>query len=441
MQFRNQELINFRATSPEQTLERISGALKRLELGEEHLLESPTSDRLHSARLTLPELRAGSNGKGTTKLQAKVSAYAEMVERLSTLETGLEISPYRLISMDRTHLAYQLKTYQHMKGYQWRHQDSHTRTLQIEELLRAIPFSEENFEYLKDNSKLLRSWISAYSLTKNKEIHIPPMFVRWISSSNGLASGNTIEESIIHAFCEILERYTLLHFIRGKERNFPNVDVNTIKDDDILSMLAYFERNNVEVIIKDLSSNGVFPAFAVITTSMDLSPKFVGYNTIKAGCHFDANEALKRAFTERMQGTSFNNEKRLGFIRGDETDVMLPLYFQGICSFDLKEYHSGDSVPMPSYTYTSTGEAYKKMELITSVLSSEMIVVDHTHPVMDFPVVRLIMPGISDFIGWWSTEKLTINFMGNIIPEDEKYEDNLFRFLSTFKERQKCLKG
>jgi len=422
------------------SLEYFSGALKRLELGEEQLLENPTSDRLHSARLTLPELRAGSNGKGTSALQAKTSAYAEMVERLSTLETGLEISPYRLIPMDRTRLAYQLKTYQHMKGYQWRHQDSYTETLQIEELLKAIPFSKENFDYLKDNSKLLRSWVPAYSLTKNKEIHIPPMFVRWISSSNGLASGNTIEEAIIHAFCEILERYTLLHFIRGKERNAPNIDVNTIKDDDILSMLEYFEKNNVEVIIKDLSSNGVFPAFAVITTSMDLSPKFVGYNTIKAGCHLDANEALKRAFTERMQGTSFNSEKRLGFIRGDEVDVMLPLFFQGICSFDLKEYHSGPTVPMPDYTYSSTGEALKKMEFITSVLSSNMMVVDHTHPIMDVPVVRLIMPGISDFIGWWNTEKLTINFVGNIIPEDEKYEDKLFGFLSTFKERRKCLK-
>lgn len=432
MQFQNQKLISYRAATPEETLERISRALKRLELGEEKILESPTSDRLHSARLTLPELRAGSNGKGVTPLQAKVSAYAEMVERLSILETGLEISPYRDVEINDAKLVKRLKTFAHVKGHRWSHQDCFKHVVAIEDLLGAVPLTKENFEYLKNESKLLRDWIPAFSIMEDKTVYIPPLFVRWLSSTNGLAAGNTPEEALIHAFCEIIERWALLHFLRSKDSYAPNVDLNTIDDDDIRSMLVFFEANDVEVVVKDLTQSGMFPVYAIITTNRSLSPNFVGYNTIKAGCHFDTKEALKRAFTERMQGTSFQDERHLGFVNPNETDVLLPLYLKGICPFNLDEFKSGEEVPFRYTTYSTTGEAFERMKTITSSLNTDMVVVDHTHRQIKFPVLRLIMPKISDFIGWWEPSRINLNFLGNILPKEEEYEKKLFSFLETF---------
>lgn len=406
--------------------------MKRLELGEEQLLENPTSDRLHSARLTIPALRAGSNGKGTTPLQAKVSAYAEMIERLSVLETGLEISPYRDIEIEEARLVKRLKSFSHVKGHRWSHQDCIKNVLTAERILQTVPFSKENFDYLKNNSKLLRDWIPAFSIMNNEEIYVPPLFIRWLSSTNGLSSGNTIEEALIHSFCEILERWSLLNFLRFKSSEAPNVDINTIDDDDIYSMLAYFDSNDVEVVIKDLSQNGMFPVYAVITTNRNLSPNFVGYNTIKAGCHFDTKEAIKRAFTERMQGTSFKDERHLGFVDPNETDVLLPLYLKGVCPFNLDKFKSGESVSFKHTTYSTTGEALDRMKTITSSLKTDMVVVDHTHPQIKFPVVRLIMPAFSDFVGWWEPGRVNLNFIGKILPKEEAYEKNLFNFLKTF---------
>jgi YcaO-like protein with predicted kinase domain len=382
--------------------------------------------------LTLPELRAGSNGKGTTKLQAKVSAYAEMVERLSVLETGLEISPYRDVEIKDAKLVKQLKTFSHVKGHRWSHQDCIKNALPIERMLQSVPFSKENFEYLKNNSKLLRDWIPAFSLMTNEEVYIPPVFVRWLSSTNGLSAGNTIEEAVIHSFCEIIERWSLLNFLRLERSSSPNVDVNTIDDDDIYSMLAYFESNDIEVVIKDLTQNGMFPVYAVITTNRSLSPNFVGYNTIKAGCHFDTKEALKRAFTERMQGTSFQDERHLGFVNPNETDVLMPLYLKGICPFNLNEFKVGELTPFEHTTYSTTGEAFEQMKTITSSLNTDMIVVNHTHPQIKFPVVRVILPAFSDFVGWWEPSRVSLNFIGNIVPREEEYEKKLFSFLKTF---------
>lgn len=404
--------------------------MKRLEMGEEELIESPTSDRLHSARLSYSDLRASSNGKGTTPEKAKVAAYAEMVERLSVLETGLDLSPYRFLDVKKAKLIHELKTFQNVKGYRWCHQDCASNTLPIEELLRAVPLSKENFEYLKDRSELLRHWIPAYSFIQGREVFVPPLFVRWISSTNGLAAGNTLEEAIIHGFCEVIERWAVMHFIRGYETNVPNVNPNTIEDEEIHSMLAYFESNGVEVTIKDLT--GHLPVYAVITTNRNLSPKFVGYNTIKAGCHFDAKEALKRAFTERMQGTSFADERRLGFVNPNETDVMIPLYLKGICMFSLDDFLPGPEVPFREFTYSTTGEAFDQMNTIANTLSSDFIVVNHTHKLLNFPVVRVILPSISDFIGWWEPSRVNVNFLGNISPEEDAYEERLIKFLNTF---------
>ncbi len=347
-------------------------------------------------------------------------------------ETGLEISPYRDVEIKDAKLVKQLKTFSHVKGHRWSHQDCIKNALPIERMLQSVPFSKENFEYLKNNSKLLRDWIPATSLMTNEEVYIPPVFVRWLSSTNGLSAGNTIEEAVIHSFCEIIERWSLLNFLRLERSSSPNVDVNTIDDDDIYSMLAYFESNDVEVVIKDLTQNGMFPVYAVITTNRSLSPNFVGYNTIKAGCHFDTKEALKRAFTERMQGTSFQDERHLGFVNPNETDVLMPLYLKGICPFNLNEFKVGELTPFEHTTYSTTGEAFEQLKTITSSLNTDMVVVNHTHPQIKFPVVRVILPAFSDFVGWWEPSRVNLNFIGNIVPREEEYEKKLFSFLKTF---------
>ena len=357
-----------------------------------------------------------------------------MIERLSVFETGLEISPYRQPAMELVQLIHQLKCFQHVPGYRRWHSNCIENAVSVEDMLGALNLSQENFEYLKDNSKLLRHWIPGHSLMSGVQRYVPPLFIRWISSTNGLAAGSTIEDAIIHGFCEVLERWALVLFLRGEHSEYPNVDLNTIEDPEIRDMLTYFNHNDIEVTVKDLTKGGFFPVYAVITRNMALNPRFIGYNTIKAGCHFDANEALKRALTERMQGTSFADERSFGFIDEKEKDLLMPLYLKGICMFDLTEHAKSDTlVPMREFTVKTSAQALDLMRTIAAKLCVDIVVVDHTHPQIKFPVVRVIMPGISDFIGWWQPEKTTLNFLGNIHPEDEIYEGALHRFLNTFK--------
>jgi len=424
-----------RTQNPEDTISFIKKGLKQLDLKEViHTLKS--CDNLWSIHLEIPELRAMSNGKGTSEILALASAYAEIIERLSAgMETGIKIGEYRQLYGELGNLMAEVTLYKYMKGYKWTHQDSIQNSIPVENFLKEYKFIPAQYESLKMNSELLRHWVPGYSLVQDKEIYIPILFVKWISSTNGLAAGNTIEEAIIQGSCEIFERDAMIKNLKHLTKNqCPNIDLNSIKDDTIQRILRYFKENNIEVIIKDIGQE-IYPVYSVITFNKSLNPQYAGYNMMKAGCSFNSVEAVTRCFTERMQGTSFEYEKEQGMVPKDANpDMYLPLFFNNMCTLDLKNYTKTDTIPFKHEYINSTKMEIDQCIKIAKSLNTDLIFIDHTHPVFNLPVVRVIMPGISDFIKWWDPTKTTFNLIGNLEPEECRYEEKLKTILKSFKQ-------
>lgn len=372
------------------------------------------------------------NGKGITKEVAEASAHAEVIERISALEAGLDFPPIQFLFYDGLTLLQRVRSFCHVPGYRWTHEDCIQNAVGVEALLRNIPFSKPDFSTLKDKSRLLRDWIPSVSLISDREYYVPPMFIRWISATNGLASGNTIEEAMIHGFCEVIERWATIFVLRQRIIDIPTIDLNTVNDPSITEIISFFEENEIEVVVKDLSFEQGIPAYGLLTFDKTLDSRFLGYNTLKVGCHFDAKEALRRAFTERVQGTDFTIDRRLGYINRDDQEIFLPLFFKGVCPLNLEKLKSGPVVPFRNYTYDETDQAISEMKRIADLLKTDLLVVNHTHPVLNFPSVRIVMPGISDFIGWWHPNKVSVKFIGNLDEEKWKYEESLSRFLKSF---------
>jgi hypothetical protein len=44
----------------------------------------------------------------------------------------------------------------------------------------------------------------------------------------------------------------------------------------------------------------------------------------------------------------------------------------------------------------------------------------------------MVMPGVSDFIKWWDPTKATLNLIGNLEPEEQRYEEKLKSVLRSF---------
>ena len=439
MQINNQKLNKFRRTiHPEETVEIVKLGLKKLGL-KESVVSAKNSDELWTARIEIPLLRFASNGKGTSELAALASAYAEIAERISAgMENGIKIGPHRNLYGEKGDTLGYIIQYKYMPGYKWAHQDSIQNPVRAEELLREHRFTKGQFEHLKFNSEMLKHWIPGYSLVHNKVVYVPILFVKWTSSTNGLAAGNTIEEAIVHGACEIFERDAMIKYLRFMtKKEVPNIDLSSIEDPTINKILKFFTDNNVDVVVKDIGQ-GIYPVYGVITFNNNISPKSLGYNMFKAGSSFNSIEALTRCFTERMQGTQFSYEAQQGTIEEQSNpDKHMIMFFSGQCPMNLTRFSEAKTtLPFEHTSIDYTGEEIEACIRIAKKLNTDLIFIDHTHPVLDFPTARVIMPGISDFIKWWDPTKVTLDLLGCLESEEDKYEDTLMRVLRSFESKK-----
>ena len=422
-----------RIESLEKTVSILKQALHTLDLKEEIVFQK-SMDSLISATLTIPTLRAITNGKGVNFLMAEVSAYAEMIERISVgLETGFDMAPYSRIFTKRSERLQNFIDYKYMKGYRYTYQDSNVPVIKVESLLKDENFDKKDFDLLKTKSKLLKHWVSGNFLIDNKEIFIPPVFIKWISATNGLASGNTVKEAILHACYEIFERFAFIFFLKNPTYQAPTILNSSIKNKTIQEMIKFFENNGFDIEIKDLSFNCLFPVYAVMFFNNNVPTNCLMYNTIKAGASFNGETAIIRCFIERLQGTNIKDETCNSTLRNDNyPDKYLLLFFKGICHIDLNVYRSFQKISFRQHSESDLSTCLNKCIDITKKLKTDLVVVNHTHPVLKFPTVRVVMPGISDFIKWWDSNKVTVSLIGDYNEEEDKYQDKLFEIINSF---------
>ena len=393
------------------------------------------SEYLWSVNLQVEDLRIKCNGKGPSRVEAYASAYSELVERISIgMLCGVFLAPYRQLYGALHKGIVDVELFRYMDGYRWAHQDALSNPVRAEDFLAGQKFTKGQITHLKMNSEFLRHWVPGYSLIHKKEVQVPILFTKWISATNGIATGNTMEEAIVHACCEIYERDSLIKYLQHTLPS-PSKDViqESITDERIQSILSFFKKNNVDVVIKDIGC-GVYPAYVILTFNNNIDKAQLGYNLIKSASSFDESDAILRCFTERMQGSTFEREAEMQ----PEQLVMpeeryMPIMFTGICPFNLTSYRNSlEKSEFRGFTMNETGEEVRACIQIAKDLGTDLIVVDHTHPVFDMPTCRVIMPGVSDFMKWWDPAKLTLDFVGNLQPEEDVYEKKLGKLLQTF---------
>lgn len=420
------------------TLSKLKYRLHGLCLKEEIIFQK-NMDCLISATLTIPALKIMVAGKGISHLMAETSAYAEMVERISVgIEPDFVLCSQ--LSIKQFKQLQNFAVYKYMKGYKYICQDDNVSTIKIEDLLKNENFDKEEFEFLKTKSELLKHWVSGTSLVSKKEVFVPPVFIKWISATNGLASGNTIDEAILHGCYEVFERFALISFLKDSTYSAPTIDNSSIKSETIQKMIKFFEDNGFVIEIKDLSFDGLLPVYAVMFFNKNMPTDSLMYNTIKAGASFNSELAIIRCFTERIQGTYICDEAHNFELRNDNCDKThnfelrndnypdkyLPLFFNGICHIDLRPYCSSQKIPFISHNESVLSMCLNRCISIAETMKTDLIVVDHTHSILDFPTVRVVMPGVSDFLKWWNPNKVTVDLIGNYDKEVDTYQSKLF---------------
>lgn len=387
---------------PSNTVKRIRDGLRRLDLDVEYSPFS-VSDNIHWGRIWIDSIRIVCEGKGINPELAEASAYAELTERLSA---GLFYPVFEEQVRFNVPALYNEETnrflnYEWMGGYVHAHQDELENSLRIEDLLaNEINLTENDLKDIKD-SRMAKHWVDGFSIIRGERVKVPINFAAYIHGSNGMAAGNTIEEAIIQASCEIFERYVQIRIIKP-EKIVPTIDLGSVDNTLIKNMIEFYQRRDVDVMIKDLSLDGLLPTVGVLYINNNLRPDRLEYRVLIPGASFNLDEGLTRCFTEGMQGrkTLLTSRPQLDrpVVHKSRVDDFYMLMRCGISPKEISFLKQGETRKYKGIKIKDVLSEIEEIKKICRLLDTDCIVLDHTHPVLGFPVVRVIIPRVSDFL-------------------------------------------
>lgn len=295
----------YKKNPPEQTIYEIRNILYdiNLLLCEKHILqEGRTSCRVFIANRGLKDLNIGTNGKGRSFEYSLASGYAEFMERL---QNNIIISPKKIVlgKIFDYSSFFSRNTFEYSYDINEKEYIPDTSNTEIWNELKkfCITISDIEFKqlFLELNEHQHFTAVPFYSVFSKKEVFLPIEYLLTMTTSNGMASGNSPQEAILQAICEIFERYVISE-IYWKQLTPPTISLEEFEGTYIYEQICNFKNHsNIDVIIKDCSLGCGIPAIGLI-----LIDKIKHLYNFKIGVDFSSCIALERCFTEIHQGTS-----------------------------------------------------------------------------------------------------------------------------------------
>ena len=123
-----------------------------------------------------------------------------------------------------------------------------------------------------------------------------------LGDSNGCASGNVLEEAVLQAFLELVERDAVAVWWYNRLRR-PAVDLRSFGDRWLSGVENEHRELGREVIALDLTNDLGIPVIAGLSYRPEGAEERIA---IGYGCHLDARIAAQRALTEVCQMLNFD---------------------------------------------------------------------------------------------------------------------------------------
>ncbi len=258
-------------------------------------------------------------------------------------------------------------------------------------------------------------WIEGINLVNQQPLWLPFEMVStdytlpylngsgyFAANTNGLASGNTLNEAICHAVYEVVERdaEALWNQQPLSALIATGVDIESIQDKNCQWLIKQFENADIQIKIWDMTSDIGLPSFIclAIGDEDDWADPESG-----AGTHASKEVALSRALTEAAQS-------RATYIAGSRDDVGWSEYQadqrqkRRIQGYELLEKHQPIKQfnQLPSFDHADMSEDLQLcISRLTAVGIKQIIAVDLTKPEYGLSVVKVVIPGLEGAYGHW----------------------------------------
>lgn len=323
------------------------------------------------------------SGKGSTEQRARISAIMESFERCLAERAGTnanlrsEISSPSLVdTADKAALNYKI--------------------VPPDSLLLPQPLPPG----------ALIDWIMAYDLLNKEEVLVSANAVfhpyeapgqcqkLFLSNTNGLASGNVLEEAILHGLLEVIERDAIstAHY----SRNLGKEIVLTKEDGYVYELASRFREEEIELKLWLVSTDTEIPT--VIAVSDDLRMKDPALLVMGVGSHLKPEIAVSRAITEAAQS-------RVVQIQGAREDTAREGFIRDVGYERMKRlnwfwFEKGDKISLSEVQDLSRKGPAENIDFILEKLkgiAARVLVVDLSRTEIAVPVVRVIIPGFELF--------------------------------------------
>ena len=301
-----------------------------------------------------------SQGKGLTRDLARISAIMETLEGRAAESVPIARRGTRAADLD---LPYDITT-----------------------------LARFGFEAMAERSYL--DWAPAVELRTGQHTFVPYDVVsldwslrqRWTpvvfaSTSNGLASGNTVAEATLHGLLEVVERA-----VEAMSDRTEIVDAETVDSMGARLLLEHIDASDSTISLKFERNAWGVAVFGASLRNPAYPRFFGGY-----GAHLDPDVALCRAITEAAQS-------RATHIAGSRDDMGAGAY---------RFTHFGPREPMPEATVTfaeavdactlrSSNDIVEDLRRVVAVLEPYPILVTDLTLAPGIHVAKVVVPGLPD---------------------------------------------
>jgi ribosomal protein S12 methylthiotransferase accessory factor len=372
-------LETHRSRIPDDTLRFVEG-MKEI-LGMKSFREVTNVDRIGVPVFTcyrerLDGSRTDHTGKGLSKTQAQVSITMEAIERYSAEFRSEDIK--NLITGSYNRLRTKYKTLD-------------PRELNLSQL--------SNYNIDDD-----LYWVWGHDLVKQENILVPACSVyhpfnlneNFLLDTNtdGLASGNTMEEAVFHGLTETIERdawsiakfrgeFTDAILIEGKPEN-----------QFLIDLIEKFDRADIQVVAKDISSDIGVPVIAAFSLDLiheNMMP-IAGF-----GAHLDPKVALARALLELTTTRALLIQK-YGI---EDAGTTVPPYLQDENEYEDPRFYAYKQKSLAELEVGYSQDILEDIKTVMTKLEAQglqkIIAVDLTRPELGVPTVRMIVPGMETY--------------------------------------------
>ena len=307
-------------------------------------------------------------GKGLTGDQARVSVLMEAIERYSAEIKEEDRAKFRFESYNEGNSENKVEP----------------SSLILSALSKVTPDSRIE-------------WCEGYDLMAEEEVLLPANAVYhpytttrggrlFRSDSNGIASGNNLEEAIFHGMMEVIERDALSYAEIKKDAG----KRIAIEEDDglIYELKERFNSRGIETHFWYIPTDVGFPTVVLALDSPEKNANLLVYG---AGTHSDPRIAAIRAITEAAQSRLMRIVKGSGITPVDyDTVKRMNRHW-----FETKDGDK-DAVRLSELPYLATdtidGDIKIALERLRAI-EKRVLVVDLTREEIGIPVVRVVIPG------------------------------------------------